>query len=239
MSHLLLPSEANQLQYMLENACRRQQVRQPSLRTAKRHHCHLCSRRFVDPRMHILRIIIKVVLLPRCLSVPWEHSSRRYAYAQIDKQWSEGKPCWSKLQVASTFMSWCLKWFAMICFLCHSHWTCQQCARGAPLLLPIWDTRAQVHHPLAKTVLRPAQHLLGINSSMPYEKEVMEKGYLGSGLLIEMVAAASNIQEYYGGWSWRACSLTRWTPDVDMQVLHQVTWWCPNDGPQFPLAVRP
>jgi len=50
-------------------------------------------------------------------------------------------------------------------------------------------------------VLRPAQHLLGINSSMPYEKEVMEKGYLGSGLLIEMVAAASNIQEYYGEWS--------------------------------------
>ena len=72
-----------------------------------------CARaRFVDPRMHILRIIIKVVLLPRCLSVPWEHSSRRYAYAQIDKQWSEGKPCWSKLQVASTFMSMVLE---MIC----------------------------------------------------------------------------------------------------------------------------
>ncbi len=88
---------------------RRQQARQPSLSTAKRHHCHLCSRRFVDPRMHILRIIIKVVLLPRCLSVPWEHSSRHSPYAQIDKQWPEGKPCWSKLQVASTFMSWCFK----------------------------------------------------------------------------------------------------------------------------------
>ncbi len=123
----------------------------------------------------------------------------------------------------------------MICFLCHSRWTCQQRAQ----LLPIWDTRAQVHHPLAKTVLCPAQHLLGINSSMPYKKKVMEKGYLGSGLLIwkhhNLLFQEGGKQHTNIWWrmSWRACSLTwlgaTWSQD---------TWWCPNAA-QFPWVVRP